>query len=90
MTDRWAIRILQVTSTSVPAGPAGRNPTAAAQAVADAEDSRSYPRMPNNDVLHRLLEGGLRKHLNHDMRSLKSWIRAKQHLKHHMRPLRIR
>ena len=51
-------------------------PTAAAQAIVEADDSESYPRMPNDAVLLGLLKRGLRKHHGHDMRSLKSWIRA--------------
>ena len=77
MSETGAIRIFQVTSTiGACRGSPRRIPAAPAQAIRDAEDDGSYPRMPNDNVLRGLLKSGLQRHLGHDMRSLKAWIRA--------------
>ena len=46
------------------------------QAIRDADDDGSYPRMPKDDVLRGMLESGLQRQHRHDMRSLKAWIRG--------------
>ena len=73
MTDTWAIRLFQVTSTIGGCrGFPGRIPTATAQAIRDADDDDEYPRMPNDQVLRGMLKSGLRRQLGHNMRSLKA------------------